>query len=96
MRGSECRRVMPRATALRRRLEPWVSSVTHPDVDTLSVVMRVGGSLGTFSPPGVTNVTADSRTLACDLVIEDFGWDALSEDRIDSILAAISNGPGRA
>ena len=87
LRGPECRRVISRATALRRRLEPWFASVVHSGVDKLSIVLRIDGSLGTFGPPGVEGVTVDSNALVCELVIENFGWNAMSDDRIDSILA---------
>lgn len=87
LRGPECRRVISRAIALRRRLEPWFASITHQNVDKLSIVLRIDGSLGTFGPPGVEDVAGDGGTLACDLVIEDFDWDAAPDNRIDSILA---------
>ncbi|TWT89580.1 hypothetical protein [Neorhodopirellula pilleata] len=87
LRGPECRRVISLAIALRRRLEPWSASIIHSDIDTLSIVLRIDGSLGTFGPPGVEGVAVNSGVLACDLVIEDFGWDGVSDDRIDSILA---------
>lgn len=86
LKGAECRRVMTQAIALRRKLEPWFADLSNPSIDKLSIVLRVDGSIGSFGRPGVENIHDDSGTIVCDLVIEDLGWEDLSDSDIYGIL----------
>jgi hypothetical protein len=86
LRGPECRRVITQAIEIRRRLDPWFSTLPSDRVAELAIVLRVGGSLGNFGPEGVENIQLADGKLACDLVVADMGWDGLSEQRIRDIL----------
>ena len=76
---------MTQAIALHRKLEPWFADLSNRFIN-LSIVLRVDGSIDSFGRPGVESIHDDSGTIVCDLVIEDLGWDDLSDTGIYRIL----------
>lgn len=86
LKGPECRRVVTQAVALRKRLEPWFAAIENCNVSELGIAIRVDGSLGSFGPEGVENITLRGGRVECDVVIADKGWADLDDNEISSIL----------
>lgn len=86
LKGPECRRVISQAIALRRRLEPFFRGIGSTGIDKFTIVLRIDGTLGSFGQSGVENIHTDSKNVSCDLLIEDLGWDNLSDDEIYLVL----------
>lgn len=86
LNGPECRRVITLAVALRKRLEPWFATIKNSGISELGIALRVDGSLGSFGPEGVENITVRGGKIECDVVIADKGWADLDDSEITSIL----------
>ncbi len=86
LRGPETNQVMQQAIALRRKLEPLIGPINADNIFELAVVLRVGGSLGSFGPDRIENIAIEGATLTCDVVIEDKRWADLDDDSIARIL----------
>jgi len=86
--GPECKTVMAQAIALRRTLEPWFAGLDEGNIVELGIALRVDGSLGSFGPEGVENVTVKDRKLECDVTIADQDWAALGDEEIATILVS--------
>lgn len=86
LRGPECRRVIQQAITLRKRLEPWFSTLDGGDVSELGVALRVDGSLGSFGPEGIGNIVTEGGKIECDVVVADRGWAGLSDAEIASVV----------
>jgi hypothetical protein len=86
LRGPECRRVAAQGVKLRKVLAPWVSTLRSDLFNEIAVVLRVGGSLGSFEPAGVENVGLSGTVLSCDLAIPDKDWANVSDEAISAIL----------
>ncbi len=86
LRGPECRHVISQAIRFRRLLEPWFHALSVDRVAKLTIILRVDSSLGSFGPEGVENVQLANKKLTCELVLEDQGWEELSERQIIEIL----------
>ena len=86
LKGPECRRVITQAVELRKRVTPWFAAIDNTEISELGIALRVGGSLGSFGPEGVENITAENGKVECDVVIADKGWADLDDGEIASIL----------
>ena len=86
LRGPECTRVMQQAIALRKQLESWFEALANDDFDELAIILRVDGSLGSFGPEGVENITIADGAIDCEVVIADQDWANLTEEEIALIL----------
>ena len=86
LKGPECRRVITQAVALRKRVTPWFAAIDNAEISEFGMALRVNGSLGSFGPEGVENITARNGKLECDVVIADKGWADLDDSEIASIL----------
>jgi len=86
LRGPECQRVMQQANALRKKLEPWFSSIDGGNNSELGIALRVDGSLGSFGPEGIENIATEGGKIECDVVVANHGWAALSDEEIAVIL----------
>ena len=77
---------MQQAIALRKKLEPWFSSVEGGNISELGIALRVDGSLGSFGPEGIDNIVTDGGKIECDVVVANHGWADLSDEEIALIL----------
>ena len=86
LKGPECRRVISQAVALRKRVTPWFAAIDNTEISELGIALRVDGSLGSFGPEGVENITVKNGKVECDVVNADKGWADLDDSEIASIL----------
>ncbi len=78
---------MSQAIRLRRRLEPWFAGLPSEPIRSLTIVLRIDGSLGSFGPPGIENLRLGAGAIECDLVIEDLGWKQVQEAQLATLLS---------
>ena len=86
LKGPECRRVVAQAVTLRRQLEPIFNEIQSDAVRELAIILRVDGSLGSFGSEAIENIGFSAKTLTCDVVIRDFGWNDIDDAEIAELL----------
>jgi len=77
---------MTSAAALRKLLDPWFQTLQSDEIEKLTVILRVDGSLGTFGPEGVESIELDGSELVCELVIRDWSWGDLDAEQTNQIV----------
>ncbi len=78
LRGPETKKAMVAAIRVRKELESQFREMEDPR--KLSLVLRVGGSLGTFGEDGIENVEIGDKKLVCDVVISPRNWGRMSDE----------------
>ena len=86
LKGPECGAVMRAAIKIRKVIEPLFYEIDAKNIDEVSIILRVDGSLGSFGASGVENIEVSNNILSCDLVIKDHNWASIKEHEITQIL----------
>jgi hypothetical protein len=86
LRGPDTRKVMQAIIRLRKELEKPIETLCVDEVSTITPVLRVGGSLGSFGEDGIQNIEFKNKVLVCDLVISPHNWEQTSSEEIYDIL----------
>lgn len=87
LNGPECGQVMKEAIAIRKELEPRIGSLVHAEIENLTIILRVSGTLGGFgSPEGVESISRKGSEIECELIVKDHGWKSRDATEIRAIL----------
>ena len=91
LKGPECRVVMSCAIELRKALEPIflgliIADAINNKVESIVIILRVDGSLGSFGPEAIEKTALSKGCLQCEVIIKDFDWGNLHTQEITNIL----------
>ena len=86
LKGPECRRVITQAVELRRELEAALRDVDGGPCTKLSLLLRVGGSLGSFGET-IHDPTLKRGLAICEIEIPDADWAQRSDAEIRDVVA---------
>ncbi len=88
-KGAECRAIPKVAIAIREALTPIFLQVQSETISKVSLILRVGGSLGEFAPESKDGKLRRKKdALSCEVVIQNHNWQEQSEAQIRIILSS--------